>query len=354
MTPSFEIAVPAGKKPERLDVFLTHHVENATRSKIQYAIREGFIRVDGKVVKPSHKVSAGEIVQVSIPKTPPPDVVAENIPLEIVYEDDHLLVINKPAGMVTHPAYANYSGTLVNALMHYCGSKLSRPATGSPAKNDFPRPGIVHRLDKDTSGLMVVAKDDTTHAKLAEQFSRREISREYWAIVWGRFSDAKGKMKNGKKLSGIVDAPLGRSKSDRKKIAVVEDGKHAITEYEVMDEFEYLSLVRCRLKTGRTHQIRVHMHHIGHPVLGDPTYGGRRICWGGTDKKKKEEVEKFLKIIQRQALHAKTIGFVHPATGKTMKFESELPEDIGEVLGSLKTSKGSRRPTASTTFPFYH
>jgi 23S rRNA pseudouridine1911/1915/1917 synthase len=336
MTSSLDITVPPGKARERLDVFLGHHVENATRSKIQQAIREGFILVDGKKVKPSYKVSPGETVHIALPGTPPPDVVAEDIPLDIVYEDDCLLVVNKPAGMVTHPAYANYRGTLVNALMHYCGENLSQQRqTDGSKENGFLRPGIVHRLDKDTSGLMVVAKDDNTHAKLAEQFSSRDINREYWAIVWGRFDEAQLKIKNEKRLSGIIEAPLGRSKSDRKKIAVVENGKPAVTAYEVLEEFEYLSLVKCKLKTGRTHQIRVHMHHIGHPVFGDPTYGGRRISWGSSDKKKKEEVERLLKTLNRQALHAKTIGFVHPSTGKQMKFESELPEDMKEALRIL-------------------
>ena len=322
-TSSFEIHVPAGKVRERIDVFLTHHVENATRSKVQQAIEQGLVLVNGNAVKSSYKISGGEVIQITLPKPPAPDVVAENIPLEILYEDDDLLVVNKPAGMVTHPAYSNYTGTLVNALLYHCNSHLS-------TLNDPTRPGIVHRLDKDTSGLMVVAKDDVIHAQLAKQFSARTIDREYWAIVWGRF-EGKGKK------SGIIEAALGRSKSDRKKIAVSDGGKTAITEYEMLEEFEYLSLVRLKLRTGRTHQIRVHLHHIGHPVFGDPTYGGRRIAWGGTEKKKKEEVQQFLKIINRQALHAKTIGFFHPSTKQKLKFDSALPEDMKEVLEILKS-----------------
>ena len=319
----FTISVPAGKIRERLDVFLTHHVENATRSKVQHAIKEGFVTVDGKIVKPSHKISPGEVISVTIPKPPSPDVVPENIPLEILFEDNYLLVVNKPAGMVTHPAYGNYSGTLVNALLYYCNDRLS-------TVNDLTRPGIVHRLDKGTSGLMVVAKDDTTHAHLAKQFSRRTTEREYWAFVWGRF-EKKGR-------EGIIEATLGRSKSDRKKFAVSAIGKSAITEYKVLEEFEYLSLVRLKLRTGRTHQIRVHLHHIGHPVFGDPTYGGRRIAWGGTDKKKKEEVQNLLKIITRQALHAKTIGFMHPATKEFVRFDSDLPQDMMSMRELLKDS----------------
>jgi len=325
----FTILVPAGKIRERLDVFLTHHVENATRSKVQHAINEGFVTVDGKIVKPSHKISPGEVISVTIPKPPSPDVVPENIPLEILFEDNYLLVVNKPAGMVTHPAYGNYSGTLVNALLYHCNDRLS-------TVNDLTRPGIVHRLDKDTSGLMVVAKDDTTHAHLAKQFSRRTTEREYWAFVWGRFEK--------KDREGIIEATLGRSKSDRKKFAVSAIGKAAITEYKVLEEFEYLSLVRLKLRTGRTHQIRVHLHHIGHPVFGDPTYGGRRIAWGGTEKKKKEEVQNFLKIITRQALHAKTIGFMHPVTKEFMRFDSDLPQDM---MSMRKLLKGSIINTAS-------
>jgi len=316
----FDIHVPPGKVRERLDIFLTHHVENATRSKVRQAIDAGLVLVDGKTVKASYRISPGETIHVTIPKPPAPDVVAEEIPLEILFEDDHLLIVNKPAGMVTHPAYGNYSGTLVNALLYHCRARLS-------TLNDTTRPGIVHRLDKDTSGLMVVAKDDVTHARLAKQFSLRTIEREYWAIVWGRF---------GNKHSGLIEAALGRSKSDRKKIAVSASGKSALTEYTVLEEFPYLSLVKLKLRTGRTHQIRVHLHHIGHPVFGDPTYGGRRIASGGTEKLKKEEVQRFLKIIDRQALHAKTIGFNHPATQEHLLFSSELPADMAEVLGLLR------------------
>jgi len=326
----FDIVVPDCKPRVRLDVFLTVHVENATRSKVQQAIRDGHVTVDGKPVKPSHLVSCGEVIHVEIPKPAASvGVEAEEIPLEILFEDDHLLVVNKPAGMVTHPAYGNYTGTLVNALLYYCRDRLS--SGGDPA-----RPGIVHRLDKDTSGLMVIAKNDQAHAHLAKQFSRRTISREYWAIAWGRFT--QGGRKTREDLSGTIDAALGRSKSDRKKIAVSEAGKASVTEYQVLEEFEYLSLLKLKLRTGRTHQIRVHLHHIGHPVFGDPTYGGRRIAWGGISKKKTEEVHRMLKIINRQALHAKTIGFAHPVTGEILRFDSELPPDMHEVLGLLHSS----------------
>jgi 23S rRNA pseudouridine1911/1915/1917 synthase len=220
--------------------------------------------------------------------------------------------------MVTHPAYGNYAGTLVNALLYHCNHLSSL--------NDETRPGIVHRLDKDTSGVMVIAKTDAAHAYLAKQFSSRTISREYWALVWGTFKEKKG----------IIEASLGRSKADRKKVAVVEVGKHAVTEFEVIDQYEYLSLLKLKLRTGRTHQIRVHLAHINHPVFGDPTYNGRQIVAGSGSAKQKAEVQHFLKLIGRQALHAKTLGFVHPSSKKEMLFDSPLPKDVDAVLKLLK------------------
>lgn len=317
MTNVQEIVVPQGKKKERLDLFLVHHVENATRNKVQRAIRDGHVLVDGQPARPSHQIAPGEIVSISLPRPPPQEALPEDIPLDIVFEDDLLLVVNKPAGMVTHPAYGNYTGTLVNALLHH--------TRGLSAAGDALRPGIVHRLDKDTSGLLVVAKDDQIHAGLARQFAERAVEREYRAIVWGRFPNR----------SGTIETQLGRSKSDRKKIAVVESGKHAITHYRVVDQFEYLSHMSIHLRTGRTHQIRVHLAHEGHPVFGDPTYGGRRIVAGPRTGRQKAEVQNLLGIISRQALHAKTLGFVHPRTGKSHMFDSELPDDMKEVLGRV-------------------
>jgi 23S rRNA pseudouridine1911/1915/1917 synthase len=316
----FDIAVPPGKKKERLDVFLTNHVENATRNKVQRAIVNGNVLVNGKTVRPSHLVAPGETIHVTLPKSPPQEAVPENIPLHIVYEDDVLLVVNKPAGMVTHPAYGNYSDTLVNALLYHC-NHLS-------TLNDPTRPGIFHRLDKDTSGLMVIAKTDDAHAKLSQQFARRTISREYWAIVWGTFDQQHG----------VIETLVGRSKSDRKKMAVVKDGKHAVTEYAVLKQFPYLSLVRLKLRTGRTHQIRVHLAHINHPVFGDPTYNGRHIVAGPGTPRQKAEVQRLLKLMPRQALHAKTIGFIHPLTKQHMEFDWELPGDMTDVLRLLQVS----------------
>lgn len=318
MSHTFEIVVPPGKKKERLDVFLTHHVENATRNKVQQAIRSGHVLVDGETPRVSHQVAPGEVIRITLSKPPPAEAVPENIPLDILFEDDQLIIVNKPAGMVTHPAYGNYQGTLVNALLHHCAG-LS--AAGDPA-----RPGIVHRLDKETSGLMVIAKTDHAHAFLARQFAARTVQREYQAIVWGLFKEPRG----------LIEAQLGRSKSDRKKMAVVSEGKHAATEYEVLERFPYLSLVRLKLRTGRTHQVRVHLAHVNHPVFGDPTYNGRHIVAGPGTQAHKNEVNRLLKLIPRQALHARTIGFVHPATGKVLLFESPLPADMEAVITHLR------------------
>jgi len=331
------LIVPSGKNPERLDIFLTHHIENATRTKIQQAIRTGNVVVNGIKVKPSHKVSPGETINIVLPRSAPTEIEPENIPLDIVYEDKFLLIVNKPAGMVTHPAFGHYSGTLVNALIYHYRDRLSCAYQKSALSHEFPRPGIVHRLDKDTSGLLIVAKDDATHAILAKEFAKRTAHREYVAIVWGRFSDHRKKHSIKNPLSGRIEAPLGRSKSDRKKITTVREGKEAITEYTVLEEFKYLSLVKCFLKTGRTHQIRVHMHHIGHPVFGDPTYGGRRIGWGGVEKRDRQQIHKLLTIMQRQALHAKSITFIHPITREKMSFEVDVPNDMKEVMKIINT-----------------
>jgi len=338
-----EIVVPPGKVRERLDTFLVHHVANATRSKVQQAVKGGNVLVNGKPVKPSYKISPGETISVSIPTPAPPDILPENIPLDIVFEDEYLLVVNKPAGMVTHPAYGTYTGPLVHALLHHCRNKLSTPAGSSsrsaglrpkeglggtaPEKLDQQfRPGIVHRLDKGTSGLLVVAKNDFVHAALAKQFFNHTTEREYWSIVWGEFKKGAG--------SGTIRAALGRSKSDRKKIAVTPSGRDAVTEYGILEEFGFCTLIRLRLQTGRTHQIRVHLHHIGHPVFGDATYGGRRIPGGRGEIK--EDVRFLMGLLNRQALHAKTLGFVHPVSGKMMRFDTDLPEDMKEVIGYLR------------------
>ncbi|MGB5529892.1 MAG: RluA family pseudouridine synthase, partial [Ignavibacteriaceae bacterium] len=286
----YRFEVPEGKKKERLDLFLTNAIENATRSKVQKLIDADLVTVNGVVVKANYQVKPNDVIEAVHPISPrPEDVEPEDIPLDIIYEDEYLLVINKPAGMVAHPAYANYTGTLVNALLHHT-KKLSD-------LNEPGRPGIIHRLDKDTSGLLVVAKDDFTHAKIAEQFSKRTVEKEYHAVCWGKFKDSKGEL----------DSNIVRSKKDRKKFSTSEtEGKRALTLYEVLEEFDFTSYLKINLMTGRTHQIRVHLSGIGKPVFGDPTYGGRQIVYGSELPKIKPRVQNLLGIMQRQALHAKT------------------------------------------------
>ncbi|RMD48689.1 MAG: RluA family pseudouridine synthase [Ignavibacteria bacterium] len=315
-----QIEIPEGKKKERLDIFLSNSIENATRSKVQKLIKAGLVLVNGKTVKPNYIINPLDKIDVTIPVTPrPEDAEPEDIPLEIVYEDDYLMVVNKPAGMVVHPALGNFTGTLVNALLHHT-QKLSEV-------NEPGRPGIVHRLDKDTSGLLLIAKDDWTHSQLAKQFEKRTTEREYWTICWGLLKEKKGE----------IIGNIARSKSDRKKFAVSEnEGKHAHTTYEVLEEFEFASLIKVKLKTGRTHQIRVHFSHINHPIFGDAVYGGRKIVYGLNLPKMKQRVNNLLEIMPRQALHAKTIGFYHPNKKEFMKFDSELPEDMQKLIQLLK------------------
>lgn len=318
----YRFEVPEGKKKERLDLFLTNAIENATRSKVQKLIEANLVKVNGIIVKSNYQVKPLDVIEAVHPISPrPEDTEPEDIPLNIIYEDDYLLVINKPAGMVAHPAYANYTGTLVNALLHHT-KKLS-------GLNDPGRPGIIHRLDKDTSGLLVVAKDDFTHAKIAEQFSKRTVEREYHTICWGVFKERKGE----------IGLNIARSKKDRKKFSISEtEGKSALTLYEVIEEFEFTTYLKINLKTGRTHQIRVHLSGIGKPVFGDPTYGGRQINYGSELTKIKARVQNLLDIMPRQALHAKTVGFFHPVKKETMLFNSELPDDIKLLIERLRSS----------------
>jgi len=320
----YRFEVPEGKKKERLDIFLTNGIENATRSKVQKLIDAEFVKVNGVVVKANYQVKPLDIIEAVHPITPrPEETEPEDIPLDIVYEDEYLLIINKPAGMVAHPAYANYTGTLVNALLHHT-KKLS-------GLNEPGRPGIIHRLDKDTSGLLVVAKDDFTHAKIAEQFSKRIVEREYHAVCWGKFKENKGE----------INFNIVRSKKDRKKFTVSKnEGRTALTLYEVLEEYEFTSYLKINLKTGRTHQIRVHLSGIGKPVFGDPTYGGMQVNYGSDQPKIKTRVQNLLEIMPRQALHAKTVGFFHPQLKKKMFFNSELPDDMKQLLEKLRPTSG--------------
>lgn len=316
----FLFEVPEGKKKERLDLFLTNVIENATRSKIQKLIEAELVKVNGKPAKANYKIRPNDIIEAVHPITPrPEDTDPEDIPLDILFEDEHLIVVNKPAGMVTHPALGNYTGTLVNALLYHT-SKLSE-------LNQSGRPGIIHRLDKNTSGLLVVAKDDFTHAEIAKQFSRRTIEREYHAICWGNF----------KEKSGEISSNIARSTKDRKKFsASISQGKPSLTLYEIIEEFEFTTYLKIILKTGRTHQIRVHLSSIGKPIFGDPTYGGRQIHFGSELPKIKNRVQNLLNIISRQALHAKTLGFFHPQKKEMIYFNSDLPEDMKLLISELK------------------
>lgn len=314
--------MPDIKERTRLDKYITQFIENASRTKVQKAINLGNVIVNGNFVKSNYLLKPFDEIEIELPVPEKQDILPENIPLEIVFEDDYLLIVNKPAGMVTHPAYKNYSGTLVNAIMFYAQQKNDSLSS----LNGFERAGIVHRLDKDTSGLLVIAKDEDTHRKLSDQFFKHTIQREYNAIIWGKL----------KKKSGTIESKLGRDKKDRKKVAVIneddEGGKIAITDYEVLKEFEFLSLIRLVLKTGRTHQIRVHLSSIGHPVFGDETYNGRKPHSIILTNKIKSQINNLLDEMPRQALHAKVLGFIHPKTKEKMYFESDLPKDMKKII----------------------
>lgn len=294
---------------------------------MQKAIDLGYVTVNEEPVKSNYIVKPGDEIEIELEIPDKQEVVAENIPLEIIYEDDYLMVINKPAGMVVHPAYKNYSGTLVNAIMYYASKKKDTLSN----LNGFERAGIVHRLDKDTSGLIVVAKDEVTHRKLSEQFFHHTIEREYNALIWGMLKNKRGEISNR----------LGRDKRDRKKVAVLREddtsGKHAITKYEVLEEYEFLSLVKLVLLTGRTHQIRVHLSHTGHPVFGDETYGGREAHSVNLNANIKARIKNLLEIMPRQALHAKVLGFIHPRLNEKMRFESLLPNDMNEIIKKVRS-----------------
>lgn len=322
------IEVPAGQSKIRIDKYLAMHIENSSRTKIKNAIGEGCVEVNGKITKANYVVQPNDVIDITLPYLPAKeDVKPENIPLDILYEDNYLMIVNKPAGMVTHPAYKNYSGTLVNALMYYMGDNAAQlpRLNGDEDNGGDERAGIVHRLDKLTSGIMVVAKDEDTQRKLSKLFSKHDIEREYHAVVWGHFKQKKG----------VIEKPLGRNPKDRKKFAVVEGGKHAITEYEVIKEFDFTSLVKLRLHTGRTHQIRVHMYSMGHPVFGDPDYEGTRPHGLQMTSKLQQRINNLLEMMPRQALHAKVLGFTHPINHKFIRFESDLPDDMKALIEKL-------------------
>ncbi len=303
----------------RIDKFLMDRLPNVTRTKIQYGIRDGFVKVNDKDTKANYKVHPNDVIIISFPEPPrDTDVVPENIPLNIVFEDEHLLVVNKKAGMVVHPAHQNWSGTLVNALTYHFQNLPQMPG------NDG-RPGLVHRIDKDTSGLLVIAKTEKAMTSLAKQFFDHSIERTYQAIVWGVPAPPQG----------TINVHVGRSLKDRRVTVAFPEGdfgRHAITHYTLLKDFRYVSLIECKLETGRTHQIRAHMKFIGHPIFNDATYGGNEALKGTVFSKYKQFVDNCFKIIPRQALHAKTLGFIHPATKEFMTFDSELPDDFKAVI----------------------
>jgi 23S rRNA pseudouridine1911/1915/1917 synthase len=306
----------------RLDRYLARQVANLSRSRIQALMESGLITLNGAPVKPSHPVKHGEEVLIRLPGPEPSPLEPEAIPLDIRFEDEHVVVVNKPAGMVVHPAYGHSSGTLVNALLYHC-----RDLQGI---GGVERPGLVHRIDKDTSGLLVVAKSERALADLAKQFKEKSAERKYRAIVWGHLSPPEGR----------IEASLGRSPRDRKQFAVVAGGKEAATRYQTLEFFELFSLLELQLETGRTHQIRIHMQHAGHPVFGDPQYGGRNRRLGALTTSQRAFVANLFEILPRQALHAAVLGFVHPITRETLKFESDFPDDIGGILRELRRDDG--------------
>jgi 23S rRNA pseudouridine1911/1915/1917 synthase len=307
------------QKPLRIDKYLMNFIENATRNKIQQGIKEGAVTVNGEEVKSNYKVKPQDEISVSFDHpTHEQLLVAEDITLDIVYEDDHLVVVNKPAGMVVHPGHGNYSGTLINALIHHFENLPN---------NSSNRPGLVHRIDKDTSGLLVVAKTEHAMYYLSAQFAAKTSEREYIAIVWGNFEEA----------SGTVEGAIGRHPKNRLQNTVwldedADKGKPAVTHYKVEEDLGYVTVISCRLETGRTHQIRVHMKHIGHTLFNDERYGGDRILKGTNFTKYKQFVDNCFKVLPRQALHARTLGFEHPDTKEWMSFTSDVPQDMVQCI----------------------
>ncbi len=315
----FRVTVDKGQAPIRIDKYLFERIVNASRNRIQMAADNGYVMANGKPVKSSYKVKPLDVLTVMMDRPRyENDIIPEDIPLDIVYEDDDLMVINKPAGLVVHPGCGNYHGTLVNAIAWH----LRNVPTYDP--ND-PQVGLVHRIDKDTSGLLVIAKTPDAKTHLGLQFYNKTTKREYNALVWGIIDEDEG----------TIEGNIGRNPKDRMQMAVLSDptqGKHAVTHYEVLERLGYVTLVKCVLETGRTHQIRVHMKHIGHVLFNDERYGGHEILKGTHFSKYKQFVNNCFAICPRQALHAKTLGFVHPRTGKELFFTSELPEDMTLLL----------------------
>lgn len=320
----FALTVDRGQAMMRIDKYLTVRMEHCSRNRLQTAADNGNILVNGRPVKSNYRVKPLDRISIVMPYPKREvEIIPENIPLDIVYEDNDIIIVNKPAGMVVHPGHGNYSGTLVNALTYYLQN------TPLFQQGDM-RAGLIHRIDKNTSGLLVVAKNELAHARLAKQFFDHTIIRQYTALVWGNFDQDQG----------TIVGNIGRSRSDRLKMAVYPDGsegKHAVTHWRVLKRFGYVTLIECQLETGRTHQIRVHMEHIGHPLFNDERYGGDRILKGTTFSKYRQFIENCFAIMPRHALHARTLGFIHPSTGKQICFNSELPDDFKTVIERWET-----------------
>lgn len=320
----FALTVDRGQAMMRIDKYLTVRMEHCSRNRLQTAADNGNILVNGRPVKSNYRVKPLDRISIVMPYPKREvEIIPENIPLDIVYEDNDIIIVNKPAGMVVHPGHGNYSGTLVNALTYYLQN------TPLFQQGDM-RAGLIHRIDKNTSGLLVVAKNELAHARLAKQFFDHTIIRQYTALVWGNFDQDQG----------TIVGNIGRSRSDRLKMAVYPDGsegKHAVTHWRVLKRFGYVTLIECQLETGRTHQIRVHMEHIGHPLFNDERYGGDRMLKGTTFSKYRQFIENCFAIMPRHALHARTLGFIHPSTGKQICFNSELPDDFKTVIERWET-----------------
>ncbi|MBS9524238.1 RluA family pseudouridine synthase [Litoribacter ruber] len=315
----YSIKVDKGQAMVRIDKFVTDKIANSTRNKVQIGIDQGNVLVNDQKVKSNYKIKPGDLITVMFDKPKmDSEVIPEEIPLDIIYEDDYLMVVNKPAGMVVHPAHGNWTGTLVNGLVYYFNQLPTMPGNSG-------RPGLVHRIDKDTSGLLVIAKAEETMTHLAHQFFHHTIERTYMALVWGEPAEEQG----------TIDAHVGRSAKDRKVMQAFPDGsqgKNAITHYKVLKKLRYVSLVQCNLETGRTHQIRAHMKHLGHPLFNDAMYGGDKIRKGTQFSKYKAFIKNCFEILPRQALHAASLGFIHPVTNEKLHFESPLPEDFTLAL----------------------
>lgn len=324
----FRLVVDQGQAPMRVDKYMCAHMEDTSRSRVQQAFKEGYVYIGEEKIKANYIVRPGDIIRFVMPyRRRGMEIIPQDIPLNIVYEDDDVLIVNKPAGMVVHPGHGNYEGTLINALSHYLGISQGPEA-------DDERMGIlVHRIDKDTSGLLAVAKNEAAQLNLAKQFFVHSIDRRYVAIVWGDVKDD----------GGTIEGNIGRDPNDRLRYKVYEDedkGKPAVTHYKVLERFGYVTLVECKLETGRTHQIRVHMSRIGHPIFNDERYGGSEIRKGTIYAKYRQFIQNCFEICPRQALHAKTLGFKHPTSGEWLQFDSEIPEDMTALLEKWRKYSG--------------